>query len=156
MCIRDRHEYGIFGGRAGAHILSLLRELRMPVVTTLHTVLREPNGDQRAVMEELASLSNRLVVMSARGVEFLRDIYHVPVEKIDMIPHGIPDVPFADPSFHKHLFGVEGKTVLLSFGLLSANKGIENVITALPAILAHYPNVVYIILGATHPQVVRN
>jgi len=151
-----QHEYGIFGGRAGSYILALLRELRMPVVTTLHTILNNPNSDQRRVLEEVAALSDRLVVMSQRGVEFLQDIYHVPAEKIDLIPHGIPDVPFIDPSFHKDLFGVEGKNVLLSFGLLSANKGIENVITALPAILEKHPNVVYIIVGATHPHVLRN
>ena len=89
-------------------------------------------------------------------MEFLRDVYHVPPEKIDLIPHGIPDVPFVDPSFHKDLFGVEGKSVLLSFGLLSTNKGIENVITALPAILEKHPDVVYIVVGATHPHVIRN
>ena len=150
-----QHEYGIFGGKAGSHILSLLRELRMPVVTTLHTILREPDPDQMRVLEEISSLSDRLVVMSARGSEFLQDIYHVPAEKIDFIPHGIPDVPFEDPSFHKDLFGVEGKLVLLSFGLLSPNKGIENVISALPDILARHPRVVYIILGATHPHVLR-
>jgi glycosyltransferase involved in cell wall biosynthesis len=151
-----QHEYGIFGGRAGSHILSLLRELRMPIVTTLHTILNEPDPDQRRVLEDIASLSDRLVVMSERGLEFLRDVYHVPTEKIDLIPHGIPDVPFVDPSFHKDLFGVEGKSVLLSFGLLSANKGIENVITALPAILEKHPNVVYIVVGSTHPNVIRN
>src|SRR3970040_2251329 len=151
-----QHEYGIFGGRAGSHILALLRELRMPIITTLHTILREPDPDQQRVLEEVAALSDRLVVMSKRGAEFLQEVYHVLPEKIDLIPHGIPDVPFVDPSFHKDLFGVEGKIVLLSFGLLSANKGIENVIAALPAIVARYPNVVYIILGATHPHVVRN
>lgn len=151
-----QHEYGIFGGKAGGYILALLRELRMPVVTTLHTVLRNPNSDQRRVLDEIVSLSDRVVVMSQRGAEFLRDIYHVSAEKIDLIPHGIPDVPFVDPSFHKDLFGVEGKNVLLSFGLLSANKGIENVIKALPAILAKYPNVMYIIVGATHPHVIQS
>ncbi len=151
-----QHEYGIYGGRAGSHILALLRELRMPIVTTLHTILHDPDTDQRRVLEEIAALSDRLVVMSERGAEFLHEIYGVLPEKIDLIPHGIPDVPFVDPSFHKDLFGVEGKIVLLSFGLLSANKGIENVIGALPAILARHPNVVYIILGATHPHVVRN
>jgi glycosyltransferase involved in cell wall biosynthesis len=150
-----QHEYGIFGGRAGSHILALLNELRMPVVTTLHTILREPDADQRRVLEEVAALSDRLVVMSKRGAEFLQDVYHVRPEKIDLIPHGIPDLPFVDPSFHKDLFGVEGKIVLLSFGLLSANKGIENVIAALPSILARYPNVVYMIVGATHPHVKR-
>src|SRR5437588_3605014 len=154
VCLQ--HEYGIFGGRAGSHILALLHELRMPIVTTLHTVLREPDPDQRRVLEEVAGLSDRLVVMSERGTEFLQEIYGVPREKIDLIPHGIPDVPFVDPSFHKDLFGVEGKIVLLSFGLLSANKGIENVIAALPAILARYPNVVYIVVGATHPHVMRH
>ncbi len=151
-----QHEYGIFGGRAGSHITTLLRELRMPVVTTLHTVLRDPDPDQKRVLEEVASLSDRLVVMSERSREFLRDVYQVPEEKIDLIPHGIPDLPFVDPSFHKDLFGVEGKIVLLTFGLLSANKGIENVIAALPAILERHPNVVYIVLGATHPHVLRN
>lgn len=149
-------EYGIFGGKAGSHIIALLRELRMPVVTTLHTILRDPNPEQRAVLEKVTALSDRIVVMSSKGSEFLRDIYHVPQEKIDLIHHGIPDVPFVDPSFHKDLFGVEGKTVLLSFGLLSPSKGIENVISALPKILEKYPNVVYIVLGETHPQVRRN
>jgi glycosyltransferase involved in cell wall biosynthesis len=146
-------EYGIFGGRAGSHILALLRELRMPVVTTLHTILREPDAQQRRVMEEVAALSDRVVVMSERGATFLREIYRVSSRKIDVIAHGIPDLPFVDPGFHKDLFGVEGKIVLLSFGLLSANKGIENVIAALPAILAKHPNVVYFIVGATHPHV---
>mgnify|MGYP003618953369 CR=1 FL=1 len=150
-----QHEYGIFGGRTGSHILALLRELRMPVVTTLHTVLQNPDADQCRILKEIAELSDRLVVMSERGVEFLDEIYGVPRAKIDLIPHGIPDVPFVDPSFHKDQFGVEGKTVLLSFGLLSANKGIEDVISALPAILDKHPNVVYIILGATHPHVLR-
>src|SRR5512141_736513 len=151
-----QHEYGIFGGRAGSYILTLLRELRMPVVTTLHTILKEPNPDQRRVLEEIVSLSDRVVVMSERGVEFLKSVYHVPHEKIVLIPHGIPDIPFVDSSFNKDLFGAEGKTVLLSFGLLSPNKGIENVISALPAILEKHPNVVYIIVGATHPHVIQN
>jgi len=151
-----QHEYGIFGGKAGSYILTLLRELRMPIVTTLHTVLRDPSPDQRRVLEEIVSLSDRVVVMSERGAEFLQSVYHVSPEKIDLIPHGIPDIPFVDPSFHKDLFGVEGKTVLLSFGLLSANKGIENVISVLPSILEKHPNVVYIVVGATHPHVIQN
>ena len=141
---------------ARAAVLALLHELNMPVVTTLHTVLREPDADQRRVLEQVAGLSDRLVVMSERGVEFLKDIYRIPAEKIDFIPHGIPDLPFVDPSFHKDLFGVEGKIVLLSFGLLSANKGIKTVIEALPAILERHPNVVYIVVGATHPHVLRH
>ena len=153
VCLQ--HEYGIFGGLAGSHILALLRELRMPVVTTLHTILREPDPNQRRVMEKLAQRSDRLVVMSQRGVEFLRTIYNVPEYKIDLIPHGIPDVPFVDPNFHKDRFGVEGKLVLLTFGLLAPNKGIEYVIEALPGILTRYSQVVYIVLGVTHPHVKR-
>ncbi len=151
-----QHEFGIFGGRAGSHLLATLSALRMPVVTTLHTILRNPDPEQRRVFEEIIRLSARLVVMSERGVEFLRDIYKVPEEKIDVIPHGIPDVPFVDPNFHKDQFGVEGRQVLLTFGLLSPNKGIENVLNALPEIVADFPNVVYIILGATHPNLVRD
>lgn len=134
----------------------MLHELRMPIVTTLHTILRDPDPDQRKVLKEVAALSDRLVVMSKRGSEFLQTIYGVAAEKIDFIPHGIPNVLFVDSSFHKDLFGVEGKIVLLSFGLLSPNKGFENVITALPAIAKRYPNIVYIILGATHPHVLQH
>ncbi len=149
-------EYGIFGGKTGSHILALLRGLRMPIVTTLHTILENPDRDQRHVLEEVAALSDRLVVMSERGSEFLQKIYKVGPEKIDLIPHGIPDVPFVDPSFNKDLFGVEGKTVLLSFGLLSASKGIETVISALPDIVERFPDLVYIVVGATHPHVIQN
>ncbi|MCJ7802561.1 MAG: glycosyltransferase family 4 protein [Candidatus Marinimicrobia bacterium] len=148
-------EYGIFGGKVGSHILALLHGLRMPIVTTLHTILKNPDPNQRRVLEEVAALSDRLVVMSELGSEFLHKIYNVPLEKIDMIPHGIPDVPFVDPSFNKDLFGVEGKIVLLSFGLLSSNKGIETVISALPEIVASYPNIVYMVVGATHPHVIQ-
>jgi glycosyltransferase involved in cell wall biosynthesis len=154
VCLQ--HEYGIYGGSAGAHILELLRRLHMPVVTTLHTVLREPNPDQRAVMEELAVLSDRLIVMSRQSAEILQEVFCVPISKIDLIPHGIPDLPFADPSFYKDGFGTEGKNVLLTFGLLSPNKGIENVIQALPSILARHSNVVYMISGVTHPHVLRH
>src|SRR5277367_377356 len=153
VCLQ--HEYGIFGGPAGSHILHLLRGLKMPVVTTLHTVLREPNPDQLMVMEEIAELSDRLIVMSQLSSQFLQEIFKVPCAKIDMIPHGVPDLPFLDPNFYKDRFGVEGKAVLLTFGLLSPNKGIENVIQALPQILAKHKNVVYIVAGATHPHVLR-
>lgn len=151
VCLQ--HEYGIFGGPAGSHILALLRELRMPVITTLHTILTEPDPNQRRVLEEVARISDRIVVMSSHGIEFLREIYGIPENKIDLIPHGIPDVAFVDPNFYKDQFGLEGKTVLLTFGLLSPNKGIEHVIRALPAVLERFPGVVYIVLGATHPHV---
>ncbi|MEO6965174.1 MAG: glycosyltransferase family 4 protein, partial [Acidobacteriaceae bacterium] len=148
-------EYGIFGGMAGSHVLTLLRKLKMPLVTTLHTVLRDPDPHQRAVLAEIAQLSDRLIVMSEHAADLLRDVYNVPGEKIDLIPHGVPDLPFMDPNYFKDLFHAEGKSVLLTFGLLSPNKGIENVIRALPAILAKNANVVYIVSGATHPQIKR-
>jgi glycosyltransferase involved in cell wall biosynthesis len=153
VCLQ--HEFGIYGGPAGSHILAFLRELRMPVVTTLHTVLREPRADQRRVMREIISLSTRVVVMAERGRQMLLDIYGAPSAKIDLVAHGIPDVGFVDPTYFKDQFGVEGKVVLLTFGLLSPNKGIEFVLNALPRILEEFPNVVYIVLGATHPNELR-
>jgi len=153
VCLQ--HEYGIFGGRAGAHILELLRRLQMPFATTLHTVLRDPDPDQRTVMEEIATLSDRLIVMSQQSSDILQETFHVPSNKIDLIPHGIPDLPFTDPTFYKDAFGTEGKDVLLTFGLLSPNKGIENVIKALPTILSKHNNVVYMVSGVTHPHVLR-
>jgi len=153
LCVQ--HEYGIYGGPAGSHLLALLRELRMPVVTTLHTILREPSPEQRRVLTELARLSTRVVTMAEKGAEFLREIYGVPEAKIERIPHGIPDVPFVDPDYYKDRFGVEGRRVLLTFGLLSPNKGIEHALQALPRIVASHPETVYIVLGATHPHLVR-
>ena len=153
VCLQ--HEYGIFGGPAGSHILHLLRGLKMPVLTTLHTVLREPDPNQLMVMEEIAELSDRLIVMSQLSSQFLQEIFKVPGGKIDMVPHGVPDLPFLDPNFYKDRFGVEGKAVLLTFGLLSPNKGIENVIRALPQILSKHKNVAYIVAGATHPHILR-
>ena len=153
VCLQ--HEYGIFGGPAGSHILHLLRGLKMPVVTTLHTVLREPDPDQLRVMEEIAELSDRLIVMSQLSSQFLQEIFKVPGSKIDLVPHGVPDLPFLDPNFYKDRFGVEGKAVLLTFGLLSPNKGIENVIRAMPQILSKHGNVVYLVAGATHPHILR-
>jgi glycosyltransferase involved in cell wall biosynthesis len=150
-----QHEYGIYGGVAGSYILALLRKLKMPVVTTLHTVLRDPDPDQRSVLEEIARLSDRVVVMSEQAAQFLREVYAVPSGKIDVIPHGVPDFQFMDPNYFKDKFGTEGKSVLLTFGLLSPNKGIENVIRALPAILAKHRNVMYIVSGATHPHIRR-
>ncbi|HEY0455878.1 MAG TPA: glycosyltransferase family 4 protein [Verrucomicrobiae bacterium] len=154
VCVE--HEFGIFGGPAGSHVLALLRELQMPIVTTLHTVLREPNSDQRRVMRDLIRASTRLVVMSERGRAFLREVYQAPADKIDLIPHGIPDMSFADPNYFKDEFGVAGKQVLLTFGLLSPNKGIEYALRALPGIIQEFPSVVYIVLGQTHPNLLRD
>jgi len=146
-----QHEYGIFGGKAGSHVLALLRELRMPIVTTLHTILSEPNPDQRRVMDEVARISTRLVVMSRHGADLLHEAHGVPRDKIDLIPHGIPNLPRTPAS--KAQLGVEGKSVILTFGLLSPDKGIEYVIEALPQIVERHPNAVYVVVGATHPHV---
>jgi len=151
-----QHEYGIFGGADGRYILRLVGELRMPVVSTLHTVLQEPTPGQRETLQKLAGLSDRLVVLSHKAADFLRDLYDVPDEKIVHIHHGIRDVPFVDPNYYKDQFGVEGRRVILTFGLLSPNKGIEHMVRALPAIVERYPDTVYIVLGVTHPHVLRH
>jgi glycosyltransferase involved in cell wall biosynthesis len=149
LCVQ--HEYGIFGGAAGSHLLSLMREVRMPIVTTLHTILSEPDDAQRLVMGEIARLSERLVVMSEYGATLLREVYGVPDGRIDRVPHGIASLPLLPRG--KRLLGVDGKAVILTFGLLSRDKGIEYVIDALPRILEQNPHAVYLIVGATHPHV---
>ncbi len=154
LCVQ--HEFGIYGGPAGGHLLALLKEVRMPVVTTLHTILLQPNNVQRKVMDELVHRSDRLIVMAHKGAEILRDVYNVPDAKVDVIAHGIPDIPFTDPQSSKAQFGVEGRKVLLTFGLLGPGKGIEYAIEALPGIVERHPNVVYLVLGATHPHLVAN
>jgi glycosyltransferase involved in cell wall biosynthesis len=146
-----QHEFGIFGGRAGSHVLALLRELRIPTVTTLHTVLSRPDLAQRAVLDEILQRSERVVVMSEHGARILREVYRARDARIDVIPHGIPVFPQVAAS--KAKLGLDKKTVIMTFGLLSPDKGIEHVIDALPAIIALHPDVVYLVLGATHPHV---
>jgi glycosyltransferase involved in cell wall biosynthesis len=153
VCLQ--HEYGIFGGAAGSHVLGLVRDLRMPLVTTLHTVLRDPNPDQRRVLVQLIELSARVVVMTQRAREYLMEIYNAPDAKIDVIAHGIPDTPFVDPNTRKAQFGVDGKFVALTFGLLSPNKGIEYLLRATPSILSEFPNFVFMVVGQTHPELIR-
>lgn len=143
LCVQ--HEFGIYGGAAGSHVLALLHELNMPIVTTLHTILRNPDASQLRVMHELVFLSTRLVVMSMKGKQFLIDVYGAPAEKIDIIAHGIPDMPFAESALFKQEFGVAGKQVLLTFGLLSPNKGIEYVLQALPDIIKEFPDLVLLL-----------
>ena len=150
-----QHEYGIFGGEAGAHVIELLQRLTMPVVTTLHTVLPTPTPAQRDVMGKIVARSTKLVVMAEKGRELLRSVHDVSPEKIEVIPHGIPDFPFLEAHQAKAKLGFSGKTVILTFGLLSPSKGIETVIDAMPAIIRSCPNAVYVILGATHPNLVR-
>jgi glycosyltransferase involved in cell wall biosynthesis len=153
VCIQ--HEFGIYGGESGRHILDFARAVEAPIVTTLHTVLERPTVQQDYVLRELTALSARVVVMSECARDILVSVYGIPADVIDLIPHGIPDMPFVDSSFYKDKIGIEGKFVLLTFGLLSANKGIEHVIDAMPGILEEYPNVIYLVLGATHPHVLR-
>lgn len=152
LCVQ--HEFGIYGGTAGSHLLTLLKEVNAPVVTTLHTILAKPDIDQRRVMDELIRRSARLVVMAGRGARILQEVYGVDAEKIDVIPHGIPDVPFGGGKQAKEELGYEGKRILLTFGLLGPGKGIEYAIRAMPAIVEQVPESVYVILGATHPHLV--
>jgi len=153
VCLQ--HEYGIFGGDHGSYVLELLRNLRMPVVSTLHTILCQPNPVQRAILEEICRLSDRVVVMSQKARQLLEAIYGVPPQKIVFIAHGIPDVPFVDPNYYKDQFGVEGRKVILTFGLVSPGKGLEYMIGAMPEVVRRFPEATYIILGATHPHVRR-
>ncbi|AUN32873.1 glycosyltransferase family 4 protein [Niveispirillum cyanobacteriorum] len=153
VCIQ--HEFGIFGGDAGSHLLWLLRRLRIPVVTTLHTVLAEPTADQKRVLSAVIEASSRIVVMAEKGRQFLCRIYGAPAEKIAVVPHGIFRSGFEDPEAFKRKLGFAGRSVILTFGLLSPNKGLETVIDALPSILARRPDAVYVILGATHPHLLR-
>ena len=153
LCVQ--HEFGIFGGPAGSHVTELLGRARMPTVTTLHTVLANPDPAQRLAFGGIVENSSKLVVMTERGAEMLRDIHGVAPEKIAVIPHGIPDTPFMDPNFHKDRFGIAGRPALLTFGLLSPGKGIEYAIRAMPEIAERHPDAIYIVLGATHPNLLR-
>ena len=149
-----QHEFGIFGGPAGSHLLTLLERLSLPIAVTLHSVVDRPSPDQRAVMDRLVGLSDRLIVMAEKGRAILRAVYGVPDGKIAVIPHGVPDRPLLPPAAAKPIFGLTGRKVLLTFGLLSPNKGIETMIEAMPAILADHPDAEYVVAGATHPHLV--
>jgi glycosyltransferase involved in cell wall biosynthesis len=151
-----QHEYGIFGGDAGNNILKLLSRLEIPIVTTLHTVLTEPTPMQRTVMDQLVRRSAKIVVMAEKGRELLQSVNDVPPQMIEVIPHGIPDFPFLDSTCGKDKLGLKGKTVILTFGLLSPNKGVETMIDAMPRIIGACPNAVYVVLGATHPNLLRD
>lgn len=153
VCLQ--HEFGIFGGEDGSYIIHLLRSLKKPVVTTFHTILAEPTPGQKKTFTRICELSTLVVVQAQMAVRLLEQVYDVPASKIVMIPHGAPDVPFLDSSFYKDRFQAEGRTLLLTFGLLGPNKGIEYAIAALEKVAAKYPEVLYIVLGATHPEIKR-
>src|SRR5580700_11490451 len=154
VCLQ--HEFGIFGGEAGSYILELLSRLNMPVITTLHTVLGKPSTAQRAVMERLVEASSKIVVMANKGKEMLRSVYGVADDKIEVIAHGIPEFPFVEPDAAKAKLGFSDRAVILTFGLLSPSKGIEVMIDAMPSILQRRTDAVYVVLGATHPNLVRD
>ena len=151
-----QHEFGIFGGEAGSHLMALLSRLTMPIVTTLHTVLAQPTPAQHTVLDQIIAVSSKVIVMAEKGGELLRGLYRVPPDKIEIIPHGTPDVAFVEPDKAKGALGFAGRSVILTFGLLSPSKGIEVMIDAMPAILKRRADAVYVVLGATHPNLVRD
>jgi len=155
ICILE-HEFGIFGGDDGVYILSLIHRLELPLIVTLHTVLKEPSYTQRSIIEEIGERAARIVVMSKRAIEFLKEIYNIPSEKIDYIEHGVPDFEKVSPVDIKRKYNFEDRKLLLTFGLISRNKGIETVINALPDVVQKYPELLYIISGKTHPEVVKH
>ena len=147
-----QHEYGIFGGEAGAHILSLIDRVSIPLVVTLHTILEKPSAAERTVLEGLLRRAAKVIVMAERGREILERDYGANAKAIAVIPHGVPDRPFVEPDSLKHRFGWTGHRVILTFGLLAPGKGIETMIEAMPAVVEKHPDAMYVVLGATHPQ----
>jgi glycosyltransferase involved in cell wall biosynthesis len=151
-----QHEFGLFGGQAGSYIVSLLKKLNKPVITTLHTVLGKPSAEYFCCLTDVCAASDKIIVMNKRGIKMLQDIYGVSKSKIRLIPHGIPDLPYTDSRCYKRKLGITGRKTILTFGLLSKNKGIEIMLRALPAIIKADPTILYIVLGVTHPEVVRH
>jgi glycosyltransferase involved in cell wall biosynthesis len=154
VCLQ--HEFGLFGGNAGDYIFTLLSGIKKPIVTTMHTVIREPELEYRVSTEKLIRYSEKLVVMSQTAVNMLKDVYKAPEDKIEVIFHGMPDHPFNNCGKYKKMLNLKGAPLILTFGLLSQNKGIENVLKALPEVVNLYPDLVYLILGATHPMVKKS
>ncbi len=150
-----QHEFGLFGGAAGNYLSLFLDNVNAPVITTLHTIINEPKPEYYKSMIQLCNSSDRLVVMNGRGIKMLHEIYNVPVEKIELIPHGLPDLPFVDSSYYKHKFEFDGRKTILSFGLIGRGKGIEVMLQAMPEIIKAEPRALYVILGITHPELVK-
>lgn len=155
VCMLE-HEFGIYGGDDGVYVLPLIHRLEVPLIATIHTVLRNPTYTQRAIIEEISKKAKRIVVMSKRAINFLTDIYNIPKEKIILIEHGVPEFEHISRESAKQMHGLDNKKVLFTFGLLSRNKGIETVINALPAVIKNHPDLIYIVLGATHPNVIKH
>jgi len=154
LCILE-HEFGIFGGHSGVYILPLLHKLEIPIIVTLHTILKTPSYNEKAILSEICKMAHKIVVMSHKAIEFLVDIYKVPENKIVFIEHGVPDIHF-DQAQSKKEFKLDRKKVLLTFGFIGRNKGIETVIKALPEVVKKHPEIIYIVLGKTHPNVIRH
>jgi glycosyltransferase involved in cell wall biosynthesis len=154
LCVVE-HEFGIYGGQSGVYILPLLHRLEVPLIVTLHTILKTPSYNEKAILQEICKMANKIVVMSRKAIEFLVSIYDVPEDKIAFIEHGVPDIQFSQEKSKKE-FKLENKKVLLTFGFIGRNKGIETVIKALPAVVEKHPDVLYIVLGKTHPNVLRH
>lgn len=154
VCILQ-HEFGIFGGDSGIYILSLVNRIEMPLIVTFHTVIREPSNIQKVIVKELGKKAFKVIVMSKKAVKFLMEIYNIPEEKIEIIEHGVPDgkVFYRDSSREK--FNFINKTALFTFGLLSRNKGIETVIRALPKVVEKHKDIIYVVLGKTHPKILK-
>ncbi|MHC4394520.1 MAG: glycosyltransferase [Planctomycetota bacterium] len=151
-----QHEFGLFGGEAGSYLSLLLNRLKAPIVTTLHTVLNDPGPAYHRALVDVCRASCKVITMNERGIGMLRDIYGVSGKKVQLIPHGIPDLPFVDNNYYKHKFGMEGRRTILTFGLLSKNKGIEVMLRAMPTIIKAVPSALYIVLGMTHPSVLKH
>ncbi|HEW79194.1 MAG TPA: glycosyltransferase, partial [Phycisphaerales bacterium] len=150
-----QHEFGLFGGEAGSYLSLLLNRLNAPIVTTLHTVLDDPNPAYRKSLVDVCNASCKVITMNERGVSMLAEIYGITGKKVQLIPHGIPDLSFVDNNYYKHKFGMEGRRTILTFGLLNKNKGIEVMLRAMPSIIEAEPSVLYIVLGMTHPSVLK-
>jgi len=151
-----QHEFGLFGGEAGGYLGLLLNRLKAPIITTLHTVIDEPDPASHKSLVDVCNASYKVITMNDRGVGMLRDIYNIPAKKIKLIAHGIPDLPFVDSNYYKHKFGLEDRKTILTFGLLNENKGIEVMLRAMPVIIKAYPSIIYIVLGMTHPNILKN
>src|SRR5260221_6742224 len=155
VCIME-HEFGIYGGESGIYILPLINRIEKPLISILHTVLKDPSYVQRIIIREIVEQSSKIIVMSRRAVEFLTNIYDIPVEKIQIIEHGVPDVQVPVDNPVNNLSQFKNHRVLLTFGLISRNKGLETVIKALPKIVENHPDVMYVVLGNTHPGVLKS
>jgi glycosyltransferase involved in cell wall biosynthesis len=150
-----QHEFGIFGGTAGSHVLELVGATDLPLILTLHTVLEHPSAEQEVVLQRLIARSERTIVMASTGADILKKRYGIGPDRLRVIPHGVPDRPFRDPDELKPRFGWEGRKVLMTFGLLAPDKGIRHMIEAMPAVVAEHPEALYEVVGASHPNQVR-